>query len=74
MPPTNEELNELSRLANDALSAARAPAQQTARGWISRLLAAGIAYGRGPETAARWEELQIVRRQAEAFFRQREEL
>lgn len=71
--PTNEELAELSRLANDALSAAQAPGQQTARGWISRLLAAGIAYGRGPETAARWNALQCIRRQAEAFFRQRGE-
>lgn len=71
--PITEELNELSRLANDNLAAAQIPAQQTARGWIQRLLAAGIAYGRGPENAARWEELMVIRRQAEAFFRSREE-
>lgn len=70
---TNDEIEALSRMASDAVAMKRPPTQQTVRGWIRRLLAAGIAYGRGPENAARWEELMAVERAAQQFFRKMEE-
>jgi hypothetical protein len=80
----NEEMDQLGEAITAAAPPGGAPpggapslgrpdAVPTVRGWIQRLLAAGIAYGRGPENAARWEELMQIARQAEAFFRGREE-
>ena len=71
--PTTEEMEQLTEAINAAVPEIRVGGVPTVRGWIQRLLDAGIAYGRGPETAARWEELMAIKRQAEAFFRQLEE-
>ncbi len=42
--------------------------EETARGWIRRLIVAGMDFVRAGETAAAWERLNEVERQAEAFF------
>lgn len=70
--PTNEETMQLSAVIN-AVYPATITGQPTVQGWVNRLLAAGIAYGRGPETAERWEQLQEVRFQAETYFLRLEE-
>ncbi len=41
---------------------------ETAAGWLARVVTAAIEYGRGEQTAERWDQLWQVMHQAEAFF------
>ncbi len=63
----DETLSQFEHELNRRIGA-QSPGEETARGWIMRLIVAGMDFVRAGETAAAWKQLSEVERQAEAFF------